>query len=1510
MERLEEGETSPFQDDDQNFDPDIAFPYIDERIQDVLGDYQKDFEGGISTESLGPKFGGYGSFLSADWRSDISSHPKTRQNVMIHGIPRPPHNPPSEGACQNSTALSSETLPLSGPDSNSALPLPLSRISSMDSSAQFWSAGECVPRQEAVGKSSNPSNQKTLKFRIKVGSENKLAQKNAEIYSSLGLNMSPSSSPLGSPAVCEMNFVESPDTLGDSPSYIIKTMTSCPVPDGVMLSPLEDRLVCFMEEDNCLNSNRPGPAQESHAVLVNDFASIEGTRDLLGEKETNLWDRNGRLFEKMNENNEDPVKVVNSHPETEIDIDNSMGKEVVSSALKLQIISNRKSEAGDVAKGTGKASKEKMGVAKYRVAPSNLGKEGALESVSDKPGSWIHKGNAKTGFVEKVKKDKEAGHNLINDDGAKDDNSCNLSEGIYDIPKRMKDFDARKGGPGRPKFGQETTCHIQDGKKAPNGMQKPSSEGKKKLKGSQSSGRSAADIPMESLRVGSSAAPQVKKTCGSYFPTKSEGSDMILNKNLMKVRDSDSNLIRKTKQGKKENRMDLVETALKDRVKYSKLEDADKGTNALSSNLEKRSGGKNTGFPSSFEAHLKGDLNDTKSTKNGPNSNVFSAEVVPVVIQENWVCCDKCHKWRLLPYDTNPAHLPKKWVCSMLNWLPGMNKCSFSEEETTNTLNELYQIPIPDIKNNQLSFPGAASGVTLANTQSLEQIPQDVGFNFAPSGGKSKHGLKAVSGDARTLKLKSKREADQDGFITHNKAKRDMDVVQNPGGLLTKQTKIDNQKYNEYSSSCYSEGATKDSSVASPKNPKNLVQKTVAMEEHSNSDFVRRKRKLKDDQESQIYSETLPSKHQEEKKAGESKYHEDAHNTSEENGRQDRKDEATGIVLSSNRSYPVDGNIVYEEGKSIQNGQPLGQYYVKKLSQWTVNDKNCLRKDLGSGNPSIATTSSSSKVSGTYKIKVRFQKVKDSPVESVSSSPLRISNTDNLSKGLLRKDDATKSNLSLLNSPRKSSEGKGDGGSDQSGTVRKEQFIHRRPKPSLSDYVNEIEAKDHCNNKQSSHNHLDGSLPQKSGKGSSSRAREKHFTSNSNSGSGGIKISGLSVEQKDLYPKKRTKHEVEKESHDCAPYKDEISSGKFKTKGNYVIKSEKVEKGNVGRKFSAGRHPNSIRGCQSRNEEHEDPHAESDTITKTLGRQGDFTGEFQDQNGAMAAKQLGKAGTWNELHQASFQQRTSNVLGPNDIEVPSPIKNDTSSHAANNALEEAKDLKHSANRLMHALKISGSGLESTKLFFQAALKFLHGASLLEPCNGDSAKHGEMTLVEVYGTTAKLCEYCAHEYERCKDMASAAVAYKCMEVSYMRLVYSNDFIASRDCHELQMALQMVPSVESPSSSASDVDNLSHQEMVNKMDIAKDVSLLQVSGNHVITARDQPCFVRLLNSVQDVNCAMEASRKCQNAFAAASVTLANAGNNGSISSIKRVLDYSFHDVEGLLHLVHHAMETLSS
>ena len=55
-------------------------------------------------------------------------------------------------------------------------------------------------------------------------------------------------------------------------------------------------------------------------------------------------------------------------------------------------------------------------------------------------------------------------------------------------------------------------------------------------------------------------------------------------------------------------------------------------------------------------------------------------------------------------------------------------------------------------------------------------------------------------------------------------------------------------------------------------------------------------------------------------------------------------------------------------------------------------------------------------------------------------------------------------------------------------------------------------------------------------------------------------------------------------------------------------------------------------------------------------------------------------------------------------------------------------------------------------------------------------------------------------------------------------------------------------------------------------------------------------------------MEASRKSKNAFAAAILFLEEAQSPECITSVKKVIDFSFQDVEGLVCLVQQAMEAI--
>lgn len=54
-----------------------------------------------------------------------------------------------------------------------------------------------------------------------------------------------------------------------------------------------------------------------------------------------------------------------------------------------------------------------------------------------------------------------------------------------------------------------------------------------------------------------------------------------------------------------------------------------------------------------------------------------------------------------------------------------------------------------------------------------------------------------------------------------------------------------------------------------------------------------------------------------------------------------------------------------------------------------------------------------------------------------------------------------------------------------------------------------------------------------------------------------------------------------------------------------------------------------------------------------------------------------------------------------------------------------------------------------------------------------------------------CRTVAQEYEKVAQMAAAALAYKCLEVAFMRVVYCKNSSTNRIWHDLQTSLQMTP-----------------------------------------------------------------------------------------------------------------------
>ncbi|KFK42659.1 hypothetical protein AALP_AA1G023200 [Arabis alpina] len=281
-------------------------------------------------------------------------------------------------------------------------------------------------------------------------------------------------------------------------------------------------------------------------------------------------------------------------------------------------------------------------------------------------------------------------------------------------------------------------------------------------------------------------------------------------------------------------------------------------------------------------------------------------------------------------------------------------------------------------------------------------------------------------------------------------------------------------------------------------------------------------------------------------------------------------------------------------------------------------------------------------------------------------------------------------------------------------------------------------------------------------------------------------------------------------------------------------------------------------------------------------------------------KQIMRNDNHSVTHDVGARNQKENGSRHKDHVGLSPLKKESTSQAASNSIKEATDLKHMADRLKNP---KFDDHESTGVYFQAALKFLHGASLLESSDRARSRH-------IYGSTAKLCEFCAHEYEKKQDVGAAALAYKCMEVAYLRITYSSHGNIGRYRCELQAALQVIPSGQSPSF-ASDGENSNHTLAAEKVALSNTVrSSPGVTGNHVISSGNNSSLSQLLAFSQNVTFAMDASRKAQIAFAAAKGKSSDTRySSDGITSIKRALDFNFQDMEKLLHVVRLAMESIN-
>ena len=497
-------------------------------------------------------------------------------------------------------------------------------------------------------------------------------------------------------------------------------------------------------------------------------------------------------------------------------------------------------------------------------------------------------------------------------------------------------------------------------------------------------------------------------------------------------------------------------------------------------------------------------------------------------------------------------------------------------------------------------------------------------------------GHQISAGDAKQIKMKSKREADEYGCGTSKKSKTqdmhysdkhqtsDMDLVRvrvsSSTVLPTKGSGKDMRKYDEY---CLSEDTkfdVKDKVLVSVKKLGDQAQilsdgGSLDTRKSSKKDGSLKKRRSKDWEDNKNQMETFQnSAHDggvyEKEESSESGFRKqkkfrvsktevkessnnDADDKSNKNGRMSQ-------ILMSSRDHPVDG---MEGVRRNDKEQQPRKHKNKIASQQTMDVVDSLRRDLVSGQVSVAATSSSSKVSGSRKIRANIEEVKGSPVESVSSSPLRASNLDKFTlagANIVEKDDAMNSALPVMDDPRRCLDGDFSADVNLSGTVihpksRKFSALeytdgdasHKfsgKVKPSSEvgnthmlngdvdtveqnvRFPNDLHVPEHRYDEDRVKNHRERAVLQKSGKGSSSQSRDKSRRSVPESDRDKMNVADPVNE----YTKKSQRTDSEIDPNHQVPGHETTADVKHSFPKNSSIKLSKDEKNHVSRTDPVG----------------------------------------------------------------------------------------------------------------------------------------------------------------------------------------------------------------------------------------------------------------------------------------------------------------------------------------------------
>lgn len=415
-------------------------------------------------------------------------------------------------------------------------------------------------------------------------------------------------------------------------------MTSFPVSGGLLLSPLCEGLLNLLQEPEHAVERECETVPKSSAISVKLL-----NNNVFGGKKTKFVDKSGNL-----EKSEDEFRVDlnDSKPQT---LD---GRNLECSTQPFNDLTCRplpdivREMEKDVQVKKRKGNKDRV---KGNVVSGDSVKDASLEHTSDQSFGKYEQSVSRCSSVEKIadsrarinKKDVSVDHGQ---------GSRSIGRGNCASLKAYSDNSEGEGvkrsmGASRLKAGLNSTSSEHNGFGIPHTVKGLSSEGEEKSKGNQSRAK------LGGSRDGDSAPekkPSGKKDVGRLHLSQKD----VVHTTLKHM----------------ENLKHLLERPSSDMPKNINLETV-KIKSANNDKLKERFSNKKYFDNVSSEAHRAEPPAASVHFKQGTVNGLEQTVAAPVVIQEDWVGCDRCQKWRLLPYGTKSEQLPDKWVCTMLDWL-------------------------------------------------------------------------------------------------------------------------------------------------------------------------------------------------------------------------------------------------------------------------------------------------------------------------------------------------------------------------------------------------------------------------------------------------------------------------------------------------------------------------------------------------------------------------------------------------------------------------------------------------------------------------------------------------------------------------------------------------------------------------------------------------------------------------------------------------------------------------